>query len=63
MLDRLTNSGLLRGFIMKNIIFFSEEINLRAGGPAGYIANLKKGLQLIQNDRIFFIIGSKKIML
>lgn len=45
---------------MKNIIFFSEEINLRAGGPAGYIANLKKGLQLIQNDRIFFIIGSKK---
>ena len=44
---------------MKNVIFFSGSIDLRAGGPAGYIANLKKGLELIKSQKIQFIVGSK----
>lgn len=30
---------------VKNVIFTSLEINSRAGGPSGYIANLKQGLE------------------
>ena len=28
-----------------NIIFTTGSINIRTGGPSGYIANLKEGLQ------------------
>lgn len=39
-----------------NIIFFSDCINIRAGGPSGYIANLKSAIQKSNNsDNIVFI--------
>ena len=38
-----------------NIVFFSSGINIRAGGPSGYIANLKSAIQEseIKNDIVF----------
>ena len=30
-----------------NVVFYSDEINLRSGGPSGYVANLKSGLQVL----------------
>ena len=45
---------------MKNVIFFSGSIDLRAGGPAGYIANLKKGLELIKSQKIQMKINKKE---
>lgn len=38
-----------------NIIFFSGSINQRAGGPSGYIANLEKGLNLINGTNVKII--------
>ncbi|MDW2994951.1 MAG: glycosyltransferase [Alphaproteobacteria bacterium] len=41
-----------------NIVFFSYPIDIRAGGPAGYIANLQKGLNKIDAKNIAFINAS-----
>ncbi|KWX80530.1 glycosyl transferase family 1 [Paenibacillus riograndensis] len=41
-----------------NYIVYSGELDIRKGGPAGYIANLQKGLNNIQEDKIRII--SKK---
>lgn len=38
--------------ILDNLIFYSDEINIRKGGPAGYIANLQEGLQSISNNSV-----------
>ena len=38
-----------------NIVFFSGTTNIRAGGPAGYIANLQKSLSETNCDNIVFI--------
>lgn len=40
---------------MKNLIFYSGKLDIRAGGPSGYLANLKKGIELIGNDDIKFL--------
>lgn len=39
-----------------NIIFLSNDINVRAGGPSGYIANLKNGLDLHNDSSIKIVI-------
>ena len=31
---------------VKNIVFYSQHINIRSGGPSGYIGNLLKGMAL-----------------
>lgn len=41
--------------LVDNIIFISSPINLRAGGPCGYIANLNIGLSNIPNNNIVVI--------
>ncbi len=39
-----------------NIVFLNSHFNIRAGGPSGYIANLKKAISEYSNDkRIVFI--------
>lgn len=42
-----------------NIIFLSEKINLRAGGPSGYIANLENGLAQVPSDNVVIICNKK----
>ncbi|MBQ8744595.1 MAG: hypothetical protein IJZ18_05415, partial [Mailhella sp.] len=37
---------------VKNIIFYSEGVDLRAGGPSGYIANLMTGLEEIGSNDV-----------
>lgn len=40
---------------VKNIVFLSGDLNIRGGGPQGYIANLKKGIEEIGCRDIAFI--------
>lgn len=40
---------------IKNIVFFSGGVNVRSGGPSGYIANLKSGIEALGIDDIKFI--------
>ena len=40
---------------LKNIVFLSEKVNIRAGGPSGYIANLKIGIEKCNYKKIKFI--------
>ena len=34
---------------VENLIFYSGEVDIRKGGPAGYIANLREGLKSISD--------------
>ena len=38
-----------------HIVFYSDDIGLRSGGPSGYIANLKLGLELIKSSDILVL--------
>lgn len=40
---------------VKNIVFFSGGVNVRSGGPGGYIANLESGVLKTGYNRIKFI--------
>lgn len=40
---------------IKNIVFFSGELNPRAGGPSGYLANLQKGLEICREKKVKLI--------
>ena len=40
---------------VKNIVFTSGGVNVHSGGPSGYIANLKNGIEQIGYNNIKFI--------
>lgn len=42
----------------KHLIYFSGILNITSGGPAGYLANLKEGLDKVTNSKIDFFTHS-----
>jgi len=48
---------------VSNVIFFSGKIDLRAGGPSGYIANLKAGLEKNGNNDIEIVVRKHDVPL
>lgn len=62
MLNSLPHLKLLNNLKKVHCIYFDWYLDPRAGGPTGYLANLRSGVQLNQSDfkeRIFFCLQAK----